>query len=73
MTVSFKHDVQVAQSRINDLRTRINNRPLNYILLVPKDIKGDVEKHLDMRETIYDGPRTKFYMAVVDVRPTAKP
>ena len=46
---------------------------LNYIPLVPKDIKGGDEKHLDMRETIYDGRNRKFYMALVDIRPTAKP
>ena len=71
MTVSSKHDV--AKSGIDDLGTRLGNRPLNYILLVPKDIKGGDEKHLDMRETIYDGRNRKFYMALVDIRPTAKP
>ena len=45
MTVSFEHGVHVSQSGINDLRTRINNRPLNYILLVPEDVKSDVEIH----------------------------
>ena len=72
MTVSSKHDV--AQSSIDGLGTPLGNRPLNYIiLLVPKDIKGGDEKHLDMRETIYDGRNRKFYMALVDIRPTAKP
>ena len=74
MTVSFEHGVHVSQSgtSINDLRTRINNRPLNYILLVPEDINSDVEIHLDMRETTYEGPDLKFYMALVDVRSTAE-
>ena len=62
----------VAQSGINDLRTRINNRPLNYILLVPEDIKYDVEIHLDMRVTIYEVPDLKFYMVLVDVWFTAE-
>ena len=47
MTVSSKH--YVAQSGIDGLGTRLGNRPLNYILLVPKDIKDSDEKHLDMR------------------------
>ena len=71
MTVSSKHDV--AQSGIVGLGTRLGNRPLNYILLVPKDIKGDDENYLDMRETRDDGRNRKFYMALVDLRPTAKP
>ena len=71
MTVSSKH--YVAQSGIDGLGTRLGNRPLNYILLVPKDIKDSDEKHLDMRETIYDGRNRKFYMALDDIRPTAKP
>ena len=73
-TVSFEHGVHVSQSGINDLRTCISNRPLNYILLVPEDIKSDVEIHLDMRETTYElaGPDLKFYMALVDVRAAAE-
>jgi hypothetical protein len=65
MTVGEKHDV--ARSGIANLQTRINNRPVKFILLVLEKNK-DLDIHLDMPEEIWNMVNLKFYMAAVDVK-----